>query len=139
MNALAEIVTTGSLDSDSVQHFGNSASSSVAPSSVLDFISSMVSAGRVTVHPAFALRLLGHLSHKALDQRDVGSDGRAKGEERVMQLIRAIGVERLTGPEQRDPDRLSIQVNSRGGGPGRIVTPGKVFMGRKIRLDCCPR
>ena len=88
----------------------------------------MVSAGRVTVPPAFTLRLLSHLVTKAAA---VASSGAAvagavkEEEEAVMQLIHAVGAERLgeaaasgSGRRSDTDERLSLQVQWRGGERG---------------------
>ena len=111
-------------------------SNSAATAAVLDFVTEMVSAGRVTVPPAFTLRLLSHLVTRATAASLGTAVARAiEEEEAVMQLIRAVGVERLgeaaasgSGRRNDADERLSLQVQRRGGergvgggvgGPGR--------------------
>ena len=118
-------------------------SNSAATAAVLDFVTEMVSAGRVTVPPAFTLRLLSHLVARAtaaslgtavagaVEEAAVASSGAAvaraveEEEEAVMQLIRAVGAERLgeaaaggSGRRSDADERLSLQVEGGGGGGG---------------------
>ena len=81
----------------------------------------------MTVPPAFTLRLLSHLVTKAAAVASSGAAvaGAVKEEEAVMQLIRAVGVERLgqaaasgSGRRSDTDERLSLQVQWRGGERG---------------------
>ena len=116
---------------------------STALRAVLDFIAGMVSAGRVTVCPAFALRLLAHLAANAKAelveercriasgvavsaappppaQTALGSSNGSKvggGEEAVMVLIRAVGVWRI---DEAAPPSNRGGVGRRGWGGDRL-------------------
>lgn len=149
----------GSLESAVPQPQGGTALAgrSTAVEAVLGFIAEMVSAGRVTVSPAFALRLVSHLvarakaelaeelpasasrgaagadcappqtAHKKAGGSGGSKAGRAGGEEAVMAFIRAVGV---WGIDETAPPSHQGGGSNRGWGGDRLSVEVNTCSGR---------